>query len=520
MILVATGMFFLFLSIKPAIAICKQDRYLGWKFLLLLIISFFLGYLFILYYLYSANDTSFVEKILSVILFGGGVFVTMVINFSLKSIRNSQQIADKERYNALHDALTGLPNRKYFLNTVVEKIQQATPFSVLVIDINGFKPINDMIGHYFADYLLIKVATAINQQLPQKCFFARVGGDEFTVLSSAVTEQEIAALNLKIHQALKTPFNINGNHLKISVSIGGSIFPNCSEQIVPLLQQAYIAMYAAKKKQVEYLLYNASLDNDNKYRLEISSKLYSALEQNEFEVHYQPLIKTKGSQVHHFEALIRWPQATGGFIPPDKFIPIAEQSGFIRQITRCVLSNIVEDLQKFKQAGIEACIHINLSARDLQDKEFSSHLAALLKQRRILAEQLVLEVTETAILTDIMATKEVLLQLARQGFLISLDDFGTGFSSLSILRELPIHQIKIDRSFVAAMAEGNTNHSIVCSIIFLAHNLNCTVVAEGVETKELVDQLIALQCDYLQGYYYSKPLPVALLVDFCKQKTA
>ncbi len=516
MLLVTLGVLFLLFSLKPAVIICQQDNNVGWKILLVLITCFLLGYLLFIYYLYGINSTSYIENSLAMILFGGSIFVMMVINLSLKSIRDIQSIARQERHNSLHDSLTGLANRKYFLTTISDKIEQSTPFSVFVLDLDGFKQINDMLGHYYADQVLIKTADVIKRQLPEECFFARIGGDQFTLISSAVTDKQIENLMNSIQLALKTPFNINSYNLKISMCSGGSVFPQNSDQIVTLLQQADAAMSTAKKKQAEYIIYNKNLDNDAKQRLEISSRLYNALEENELQVHYQPLIKIKTSRVFHFEALIRWPLAEGGFIPPDKFIPIAEQNNLIRQITSWVLNNICEHLQELKQAGLTACIHINLSARDLQDDHISVQLSELVKQGRILPQELVLEVTETAVMNDMTATKTVLKQLTQQGFLVSLDDFGTGYSSLSILLELPIHQIKIDRTFVASMLSRKNSHSIVQSIILLAHNLDCTVVAEGVETKTLVDELITLKCDYLQGYYYSRPLPLSALIKYCR----
>lgn len=516
--LVTTGLLLLSVSLKPAIVICRQDDHLGWKFLLFLMCLFVLGYLFFLDHLCTIKTASFVELCLSIILFGGSIFVVMVINFSLTSINKIQNIAQHERYNAQHDSLTGLPNRQCFLNTIEQKIAAAEPFSVFVLDLNDFKQINDVIGHYFGDQLLIQISNRINRVLPKNTFFARVGGDEFILLSSAVTQAEIKELTITINDTFKAPFFINDHKLNTSVSIGGSIFPDNSDQIVTLLQQADVAMYASKKTQVKYTLYDAALASDAKHRLVISTQLHTAVEHNEFELYYQPLIQPKPSGMLHVEALIRWPQPDGSFIPPDKFIPIAEQNGLIRAISRWVLTTIADHLRAFKKSGIDACIHINVSARDLQNDEFLLQLADLVTQGCILPHQLVLEVTESAIMTDIANTQTMLSRLSRQGFLISLDDFGTGFSSLSILRELPINQIKVDRSFVLDMAVGNTNHSIIRSIIFLAHNLDCSVVAEGVETQAMVDELVRLKCDYLQGYYYSKAQPLASLLSLCERQ--
>lgn len=516
--LIIVGVCFLLTSLKPTLFICQQDNNVGWKILLAFIISFILGYLLFLYFLYDNASPTFVEKSLSLILFAGAIFVLMVIRLSQKSIRKIQNISHQEKYNSLHDSLTGLANRRYFLDIINNKSEKTKSFSVFALDINRFKQINEMLGHSCADQVLIKIASVIQKQLPQECFIARVGGDQFMLISNAVTEKEINNLMRIIHLPLKYPLRINGYNLKINLAIGGALFPKHSSEIPLLLQQADAAMSAAKNKQIEYIIYNENLESDAQSHLEISSKLHSALEKKEFEVHYQPLIKVQATDVYHLEALIRWPVAEGGFIAPDKFIPIAEQHNLIKWITLFVLNDICTHLQILKEANIDACIHLNLSALDLQDDYLSIELDNLIKQSRISAHQLILEVTETAAMNNMLTTKAVLLRLSGQGFLISLDDFGTGYSSLSMLLELPIHQIKIDRSFVTLMQQEKNNYSIVKSLIFLAHQLNCSVVAEGVETKALAEELIYLKCDYLQGYYYSKPLPIAALIHYCQQQ--
>ncbi len=511
-ILVSTGLLFLLLSLKPALNICQQDGNIGWRILMLLIVFFAIAYLSYLYYLSSVIAVTFVENSLSTILMAGGLFVFLVINFSFKSILKIQHIAEQEHHNSLHDSLTGLPNRTCFLDTIKEKIDNSHAFSIFVLNINNFKHTNDLVGHYFADQLLIKIANSIRSQLPETCFFARIGGDEFALVSNAITKTEISDINEGIHNLSQSPYHINGYNLKINFSLGCTLFPENSRQMATLLQQADMAMSAAKQKQIEYMVFDNTLANDVKYRLKIASQLHHALQKKQFELHYQPLVKREKGSIYHFEALIRWPQEDGGFISPDKFIPIAEQNGLIKEITLWVLDQTAEHLQRFKEVSIDACIHINLSARDLQDEDFPLQLSERVKEQHILPHQLVLEVTETAMMTDMATTKKILLQLNQLGFLISLDDFGTGFSSLSLLTEFPIHQIKIDRSFVIPMQVGNRNHAIVRSTIILAHNLGCSVVAEGVETKALVDELQALQCDYLQGYYYSKPLPIEQVI--------
>lgn len=516
--LVALGLIFLLSSLNPAIKICKQEPTIGWKLLLLLIIFFIFGYVGFLYYLTGITVVSIVEACLATILFAGSIFVFMVINFSLRTINELHLTAATERYNALHDSLTGLPNRFHFMQTISSKVLEAAPFSVFVLDLNDFKQINDAVGHYYGDQLLIKLSKRLSAVLPESCFFSRVGGDEFVLLFDSIRHADINELMAIIDKGLVKPFNINSYNFNVHISTGISLFPYHSSEIAALLQKADTAMYQSKKQQVPYRLYTDALDDDARTRLAISSKLHLALEQGQFEVYYQPLIKPKITKTHHFEALLRWPQTDGSFIPPNLFIPLAEQNGTIRRVTLWVLDCIAQHLEEFATQHIDACIHINLSARDLQDDGFSIRLAELVRNGRLSPSQLALEVTETAIMADVVKTREVLSQLSLLGFQISLDDFGTGFSSLSILRELPIHQIKIDCSFVMAMHNGNTNNAIVRSIIFLAKNLGCSVVAEGVETQAIAEELMQLKCDYLQGYYYCKPLPLAGVFSYCEQQ--
>lgn len=519
-ILVSIGIIFLLLSLKPTLIICRLDNTIGWRALLGLICLFLLSYLIYFYHLidhHSHGTNGMVETGLAAILCCGAIFVSKVIQLSLQTINKTQKIAAEQKYNSLHDSLTGLPNRKYFLQKLNDQVKGSQPFSLFIININGFKQINDMFGHYYADQVLIEVTELIKLQLNEKCFLSRISDTQLPLLSCAVSPDNIEKLVSRIHHSLMTPLHLNGYDIKINLSFGGSIFPTNNTNSDTLLQQADLALNVAKQKQNEYVIYDEKLDSDTKLRLEISSKLNSALEKEEFDVYYQPIHKLSKSHIIHLEALIRWPQGNNHFIPPDKFIPIAEQNNQIRKITLFVLNKICKHLKELKGAGFDACIHINLSARDLQDDYISKYLAKLLKQNLISPEQLILEVTETAVMTDLATTKNILNHLNKQGFLISLDDFGTGYSSLSMLQELPINQIKIDRSFVTFMAQEETNHAIVRSTIFLARSMNCTVVAEGVETKDSVDALIALQCDFLQGYYYSKPLPLTDLISYCKQ---
>jgi len=308
--LISIGTFFLASSLKPACTICKNDGGFGWKILVLLIALFLIGYLSFFFYLliYSDPLDGFIEKKLSLILFGGSLFVKLVMHLSLKSIEKIQKIAIQEEHNSLHDSLTGLANRKYFLKALNEKVKLSKPFSLFVIDINRFKQINDMLGHYFADQLLIRIGKNIKKQIRSECFLSRIGGDQYTLVCCAVTDEEISQLMTTIYSSFKIPFNVNNYNLKVDISCGGALFPKNGESVGVLLQQADIALRAAKQKQNGYVIYNDKLDNDAKSRLEISSKLHNALSNKEFEVYYQPMNKVQSDDGHHLEALIRWPQ--------------------------------------------------------------------------------------------------------------------------------------------------------------------------------------------------------------------
>ena len=511
--LISISLLLLILSLKPTIIICQKDKHPGWKILLGLIGIFILTYAFFLIHLLNNSVHHPIENVLAVILTAGSIFVVMTINLSLKSIITTQKIAAKEYNNSHYDSLTGLANRHFFLQTLDTNVKNNLPFSLFILDIIAFKQINDMLGHYFADQLLIKITSLIQQQLNKKCFLSRISGDQFTIISCAISDQQINQLMMNIHKCLKASFNINNYNIKASICCGGTLFPNNSDEATRLLKQADLALSSAKKKQIPYVIYNAKLENHAKARLEILSRLHEAIKDREFEVHYQPIIELQANSTYHLEALIRWPSRGGTFIPPDKFIPIAEENNLISKITIQVLDNVCKHLLLLKESGITPCIHVNLSTCDLQNESISIYLAELIAQQRILPSELVLEVTETAIMTDIASTELILEKLSKQGVKISLDDFGTGYSSLSMLLKLPIDQIKIDRSFVNLMKKTKAGYAIVESIIFLAHNLNCTVVAEGVETKESVEILTQLKCDYLQGFYFSKALPVMTLIN-------
>ncbi|RKF18627.1 EAL domain-containing protein [Alginatibacterium sediminis] len=506
--LVVVGLAFILWAIKPSLRICAIDLNPGWKFLSALIIGFVFAYIAFAIYLLRINQVQFIDTVLALLLFFGGLFVVIVVNFSLNSIVKIDKIAEQEHFNAKHDSLTGLPNRSCFLHHLSEKIDAKHPFALLLLDLNNFKQINDVIGHYYGDQLLVELAKRIRAILPTEVLFSRIGGDEFTLIVNSTRHQDLESICSDIHMALKQPIEIQGLSLTTSMSIGVSLCPEHAQESTLLLRQADIAMYESKRKASLLAVFDSGLNKDASAKLQIASRLESALNNDEFEMHYQAIVHSENHELHGMEALIRWPQSDGSFIAPDLFIPIAEQSSVINDISKWVLKQCRQDRQRLINAGMDVRIHINLSARDLQNQNVVKHMQQEFGQASSEAEKFVFEVTESAMMSNLELVKTNMMATSKLGFEFSVDDFGTGYSSLSLLRELPIHQIKIDRSFIMDMQNGNTEHSIVRSTIYLAHALDCSVVAEGVETNVASLELQNLGCDFQQGYYFSQALPI------------
>ncbi|MGR6838169.1 diguanylate cyclase domain-containing protein [Aliivibrio wodanis] len=344
-ILVSFGILFLCYSCLPASQICTRTKNKGWKVLLGLIGFFIFAYSVFLFYLIFQQSLSSVNLGISGILCSGSIFVVVVINYSLQSIRQLHQIATTERYNALHDSLTLLPNRVYCLEQLNQKISLNQPFSVITFDLHNFKQINDAMGHYCGDELLVQLSQRFKDILTEHYFLSRMGSDEFVVLCPQHSNSDIRKIIDKVESTLDKPFNIHGHWIMSSMSAGISIFPTDSQSADKLLQHSDIAMYKAKKMGQSFMLYHPMMDNDVKQKLTISNYLKPALSNKEFRLFYQPLINTKSSLTHGYEALIRWPQKDGSFIPPDLFIPIAEQSNIIKQLTHWDVDSSIRGLK-------------------------------------------------------------------------------------------------------------------------------------------------------------------------------
>jgi len=410
---------------------------------------------------------------------------------------------------ALYDSLTQLPNRTLFMDRLALQISNAKrareSFSVLMLDLDRFKEVNDTLGHAIGDQLLMNLGPKLKRVLRQGDTIARMGGDEFLLLLPRASEQEVHKIAEKLLSELSNPIIINDYTLDVGASVGCVIFPQHGDDIKSLLSRADVAMYHAKHNNLGYKIYNSDIDKHTVEKLGLVSDLRHAIANDELHLVFQPKIDLKTEQCIGVESLSRWTHKTRGAIPPDIFIPIAEQAGFIKGLTHWVIGATIKQRKIWADENRNINVSINLSAKDLHDPTLPRYLDKTLQENKVTADKIILEITESTIMTDIHTSLQVMLELSNMGFQLSIDDFGTGYSSLEYLTRLPVDELKIDRSFVGKMILNQNEMLIVRSTIELAHNLGLKVVAEGVEEKETLDTLKELNCDIAQGFYFSEP---------------
>lgn len=423
-------------------------------------------------------------------------------------------------HQALHDALTGLPNRILLHDRMQQAISGALrggkAVALFLMDLDRFKEINDGLGHHFGDVLLQKVALRLRGALRESDTVARLGGDEFAILLPVIDDQQHAELTAqKLLHTLEKPIVTEGHTLIISGSIGIALFPQHGEDIAALMRRADMAMYKAKRAHSGYALYHPDLDQRMLGELTLAGELRLAIERGELLVHYQPKIDLKSGMVTSAEALVRWQHPHKGLLAPEHFLPLAEKNGLIKSITLWVLQEALQQCRRWDEAGLEIPVAVNVSAHNLQTPDLPEYLGQLLKDTGVQPSWLELEINESTILTDPARTLEMLKRLHQLGLAISIDDYGTASASLHYLNRLPTHQIKIDKSFILNIADQN-NAMIVQAAIALAHSLGRTAIAEGVESKDVLDKLAALGCDMAQGYYMSPPVAPDQLIAWLK----
>lgn len=428
------------------------------------------------------------------------------------------------RHQASHDQLTGLANKFLFNEQLSLAVANANhngeTLAVIFLDLDGFKNVNDTLGHAVGDQLLQGVSWRLTNCLSVGNSMARWGGDEFTLLLYNIScAQDAMDTCQRILDSLCTPFRFDEQELYIKASLGIALAPYDGEDAETLLKNADAAMYKAKQKgRNNYQFYTTAIGNKASERLRLENNLYRALENSEFLLHYQPQIDLNTGKIVGLEALVRWEHPERGFMAPDQFIPLAEETGLICQIDEWVLRTACLQNRAWQLMGLSPMrVAVNLSARQFQQNNTVKTIAQILSETGLDAEYLEIEITETIAMTDVNFTVSVLQQLQQMGIHISLDDFGTGYSSLWSLKHLPLNSLKIDRSFVADLMSGSSGATIVKVAIALGQGLNLQVIAEGVETPEQLEFLHSLQCDMAQGYFFSKPISAAAIEKLCME---
>ena len=420
------------------------------------------------------------------------------------------QLHSQIQFEATHDRLTSLPNRSFFENWISQSAGAGDAGAVLMLDLDRFKQINDAFGHHAGDVLLTKAAVRIRAACAPDDVVARFGGDEFAVFAPRKNGEEAQILAESISEALEDEFDIGPANVAIGASIGIALLPEHEQDATNLLRCADIAMYDAKTRRIRFSTYRSELEENSAERLTLLNDLRAALKQQKIEVHFQPQVALCSGRVCGVEALARWEHPELGRIRPDIFIEIAEQAGLIEELTSQVLNLATSAAADWHREGLDLSVSVNISAQSLLDERLESIVAETLLTSAMKPELLILEITESTMMVDAARTDRVLHGLSKLGVRLSVDDFGTGFSSLVNLRNLPVDELKIDRSFVTEMMVKHDDDVIVRSTIDLAHNLGLQVVAEGVETDEVLHRLAELQCDIAQGFGISRPIPRAM----------
>jgi diguanylate cyclase len=425
--------------------------------------------------------------------------------------RRLRRNATQHEYEALHDALTGLPNRKWFrerLEEIVEGARRGQRGAIVLVDLDRFKDVNDTLGHHAGDELLRVVAQRLPASLRTDDMVARLGGDEFGLILPGIPDAAHALeLLARVREELATPMVLDEVLLRIEASFGVALYPADGTTVELLLQHADAAMYQGKRGTSGIVAYESATATHPTQWLIVQGELRRALEHEELVLHYQPQVELATGQICGLEALVRWDHPQRGLLPPAEFLPAVEQSSLIDPFTAWVLRRALTDHASWTTLGMPWAVAVNVSARNLEMQAFPESVAALLAEFGVSANRLTLEITETALAADAVAAAEAVAVLAAHGINIAIDDFGVGYTSLSQLRALPIGELKLHRSFVMDLERDERDRAIVRSVIGLANGLGCRTTAEGVEARDAAIWLAAAGCDRAQGFLFSRPEP-------------
>jgi diguanylate cyclase (GGDEF)-like protein len=424
-------------------------------------------------------------------------------------------------HQALHDGLTNLPNRTLLHDRVEHAIHLARRehkhFALLMMDLDRFKEVNDTLGHHVGDNLLVEVGKRLFKILREIDTVARLGGDEFAILLPSTEIDQARATAKKILSALEEVFAIDELNLYVNASVGIADYPEHGTDVATLLQRADVAMYVAKHNKLGVAVYDKKDDEYSVGRLSLMSDLRQAIEQNALTLHFQPKFDMYNGTVIGAEALLRWDHPTYGSIPPDQIVTLSEQTGLIDSLSYWVLTHAMKQCSAWRSRGLDFSIAVNLSVYNLKDAGLADYIKAKLAEHNMPHDALMLEITESAMMANPMQSMETLSKLDAMGVQLAIDDFGTGFSSLAYLKQLPVDELKIDKSFVMDLVTDENDEMIVRSTIELAHNMGLNVVAEGVECAETYRMLQELGCDLAQGYFLSPPLKISHMDKWLRQ---
>jgi diguanylate cyclase (GGDEF)-like protein len=426
-----------------------------------------------------------------------------------RASRSLRRQAEENRWQALHDPLTGLPNRRSLYDRLDHLLARERPLSLLVADLDGFKELNDTLGHRAGDEVLSQLGPRVQAAVPEAELLARIGGDEFAVLTYEASPDVTAD---RFREALDEPFVVDGISLTVKASVGIARYPDHGSDAHELIQRADVAMYQAKARQAGSLEYEPARDEHSRTRLALAGELRRAISDGELVVHYQPKADLTRGEVISVEALVRWRHPELGLLPPGEFVPMAEQTGQIRPLTLFVLESAASQASEWAELGLDLAVAVNLAMANLIDSKLPDDVAAVLAKHKLPPSRLILEITENVVMADPARTLAILERLRSLGVGLSLDDFGTGHSSLAYLRQLQVDELKIDRSFVTDMVRDGQNAAIVRSTIELAHAVGVRIVAEGVEDADTLFELKAMGADEVQGFYLSPAVPAPEIV--------
>ncbi len=439
---------------------------------------------------------------------GLGALYLMLGLISWSTTRSLRRYALRQAHEALHDGLTGLPNRAAFRERARDAVAQCgEPGAIVLVDLDRFKEVNDTLGHHAGDQLLAVVADRLRAGLRPGDTLARLGGDEFALILPRSDTAAVRGLLDGLSAALASEVVLEGVPLSMEASFGVALYPEHGHEVEDLLRRADAAMYHGKRGAADIVVYAGEDMSHPTQWLMVQAELRRALARDELVLHYQPKIDLRTGQVVAVEALVRWQHPERGLLPPSEFLPAAEQSGLIEPLTSWVLRRALADQAGWTATGREWAVSVNVSARNLEKPGFADFVAGLVVEHGGTPGRLLLEVTETALAADTERADQAVLDLTARGIGVSVDDFGTGYTSMSQLRGLPIAEVKIDRMFVQDVLEAPQSQAIVRAVIALAHGLGSRVTAEGLEAPEVATWLREAGCDEAQGYLYSRPVP-------------